>query len=76
MPDDPRLTLELFPLWLDRACAIGPVVLLIDGIDQLTDMDGEASALRWLPGTIPMNCSLVLSITSGTPCASARTYEQ
>ena len=107
VPSEPAKALELLPLWLERACAIGPVVLLIDGLDQvcnpaprassffarlltphvasrlggapprcrplhqLNDTDGEASSLRWLPTYVPLNCTLVLTITAGTPAAKA-----
>ena len=66
VPDDPKLTFELLPLWLERACAIGPVVILIDGVDQMSETNGEVSGLRWLPSTVPPNCSLVLTATSGS----------
>jgi hypothetical protein len=71
LPSEPRLAFELFPLWLERACKRSPVVLLIDGIDQLSDVDGEASSLRWLPSTIPLNCSMVLTMTTGSAAVKA-----
>ena len=45
------------------------VVILIDGLDQLSDP--VAATLRWLPATLPANCSLILSTSAGTPSAAA-----
>ena len=70
MPTTPEGCVELFPAWLERACAFGQsVVILIDGLDQLSDP--VAATLRWLPTTLPANCSLILSTAAGTPSAAA-----
>ena len=42
---------------------------MIDGLDQLSDP--VAATLRWLPATLPANCSLILSTSAGTPSAAA-----
>ena len=70
MPTTPEGCVELFPAWLERACAFGQsVVILIDGLDQLSDP--VAATLRWLPSTLPANCSLILSTSAGTPSSAA-----
>jgi hypothetical protein len=70
VPTTPEGCVELFPAWLERACAFGQsVVILIDGLDQLSDP--VAATLRWLPSTLPANCSLILSTSAGTPSSAA-----
>ena len=65
VPVTPEGCVELFPRWLERACDLGqPVVIVIDGLDQLTDP--AAASLKWLPATLPPNCSLIVSTSSGT----------
>jgi hypothetical protein len=69
VPSSPSEILELLPLWLGNACELAPVVLLIDGLDQLTGAGAES--LRWLPHKLPPGCAVVLSTSPGTPSAKA-----
>ncbi|XP_061085829.1 tetratricopeptide repeat protein 41 [Conger conger] len=64
---------ELGPLPLvvqafSAAAALGPCVLLLDGLDQLTDTLGlsaqQVKELQWLPETLPSQCRLIVTTTS------------
>jgi len=57
---------EDFPAWLRDATRHRRVVLVIDGLDQLTDRDG-ALDLTWLPHSLPSNLRLVLATRPGRP---------
>jgi tetratricopeptide (TPR) repeat protein len=46
-------------------------VIVIDGVDQLDDVDG-ASQLVWLPATIPVGVRVVLTTLAGPPVEAAR----
>ncbi|KAL1515510.1 hypothetical protein AB1Y20_002132 [Prymnesium parvum] len=59
LPNDQEAIASLLPVWLARAAMEGPIVIIIDGLDQLRDADGVS--LGWLPATLPSNCSLILS---------------
>lgn len=72
LPADKDELIELIPKWVTLACTSTPVVVILDGIDQLAET--EARALAWLPNALPRNFSLLLS-TSNDPlvlksCAS------
>ena len=72
LPADKDELIELVPKWMTLACASTPVVVILDGIDQLAET--EARSLAWLPNALPRNFSLLLS-TSNDPlvlksCAS------
>lgn len=53
---------EVFHDRLQRATAERPIVLFIDGVDQL-DAQDPAAAMRWLPATLPPHCRVVVSTT-------------
>ena len=46
-----------------------PVTILIDGVDALTEP--SAANLTWLPATLPSNCSLLLSCSTGSDAYEA-----
>ncbi len=56
---------ETLPNWLARACAHGPLWLLIADIDAVADPDGNIS---WLPGYWPPNLRIAASVEPGS-CA-------
>lgn len=37
VPADPKTLCELLPLWIERACKVSPIAILIDGLEQLDD---------------------------------------
>jgi tetratricopeptide (TPR) repeat protein len=55
---------EVFPKWLALAAENRPVVLILDGLDQLEDRD-FALELGWLPEKFPPNCRVVVSAATG-----------
>ena len=60
-PDQLRLT---FANFLQMAAVQRKVVLILDGLNQLVDMD-QAPDLVWLPLEIPINIRLILSTLPG-----------
>jgi nephrocystin-3 len=64
IPDTPERLREAMPLQLATACIKGKLVLVLDGIDMVTDDPGLAS-LRWLPKGWPKNVRLVVSTRPG-----------
>ena len=65
-PDDVR---EHFPNWLAQLATHGPIILILDALNQLEDAD-EARDLGWLPVVFPPNCRVILSTLPGR-CADA-----
>ncbi len=68
IPSDPKKLFEEFGGengWLDDATHEGPMLLVLDGLNQLVD-DGEAHLLGWLPRTFPRNMRVVVSTISGS----------
>jgi tetratricopeptide (TPR) repeat protein len=59
-PDDPVGLNAAFVNALSRsaAAAPGPVVLVLDGLDQL-DPRGQGTDLAWLPDTVPSNVRII-----------------
>ncbi|KAJ1554878.1 NACHT domain- and WD repeat-containing protein 1, partial [Cladochytrium tenue] len=49
-----------FPVALGMATETKPIVLIIDGLDEITDTD-DARDLTWLPDTLPPNVKIILS---------------
>ncbi|XP_073693814.1 putative tetratricopeptide repeat protein 41 [Garra rufa] len=49
------------------AVNLGPCILLVDGIDLLTETLGlskqEVKALQWLPDALPPNCKMIITTT-------------
>ncbi|MEO5813209.1 MAG: tetratricopeptide repeat protein [Rhodanobacter sp.] len=53
---------EMLPNWLARACARGPLWLLVADIDAVADPDGNVS---WLPDYWPPNLHVAASVEPG-----------
>jgi tetratricopeptide (TPR) repeat protein len=64
VPDDPIGLASAFAGALHRAAARRPVVLVLDGLDQL-DRRGQGLDLAWLPEPLPPNVRLVVSTAEG-----------
>jgi nephrocystin-3 len=56
--------IRLFPEWLAEVSNKGGMVLVLDGLDQLSPAE-NAHELRWLPEKLPTNISLVVSTLPG-----------
>ena len=65
LPEDKGELMEIVPKWISLACAKTTVVIIIDGIDQLVEM--EAGKLAWMPSVLPRNCSVLLSTSKESP---------
>ena len=55
---------EEFPNWLTNVAGEGPVVLVLDALNQLEDVDA-APDLGWLPRVFPKNCRVIISTLPG-----------
>lgn len=55
---------EAFPNWLAAAAARERLIIVIDGIDQLEDIE-NAPDLKWLPESIPPDARLVVASGPG-----------
>jgi tetratricopeptide (TPR) repeat protein len=64
IPTDPKKLVEHFPLWLARASARGRLILVLDGLNQLEDLD-NAPDLGWLTEYFPPNIRVILSTLPG-----------
>eukprot|EP01127_Copromyxa_protea_P007759 TRINITY_DN1769_c0_g2_i1.p1 TRINITY_DN1769_c0_g2~~TRINITY_DN1769_c0_g2_i1.p1 ORF type:complete len:1372 (+),score=255.43 TRINITY_DN1769_c0_g2_i1:36-4151(+) len=63
IPNDAKQIPSEFREWLLEADHRGGFVLVLDALNQLTDLD--AHALKWLPETFPKNIRVVLSALPG-----------
>jgi hypothetical protein len=63
IPTDPKRLFEEFSGWLDDSTHEGPLLLVLDGLNQIID-DGEAHMLSWLPRTFPRGMRVVVSTVS------------
>lgn len=52
-----------FSYLLQVVCSDRPVILLVDGVDQLTS-NHSFSPLDWLPGNLPHNCHVICTTAS------------
>ncbi|HEV2990366.1 MAG TPA: DUF4062 domain-containing protein, partial [Candidatus Angelobacter sp.] len=66
IPDRVEDLAVAFVNWLHIAAAQGPMILILDGLNQLEDRDG-ALELVWLPPVIPSNVRMFLSTLPGRP---------
>lgn len=64
IPSDPRLLRHALAEWLPLAAKSGPVLLVLDGLDQLEDRDG-APDLPWLPVDLPTGVRIAASALAG-----------
>jgi tetratricopeptide (TPR) repeat protein len=71
VPDDPDHLPQEFSKWLVGLAESGPIILVLDGIDQLDTIEGS-SALGWLPAAFPPNCRVVVSTRPGTVLDATR----
>ena len=51
---------ERLKICLEQASQNGPLILMLDGLDQL-DLRGELALMKWLPATLPKNVHLIAS---------------
>lgn len=66
IPGRPAELRAAFANWLNMTAAKSRVILILDGLNQLEDLDG-APDLVWLPSNIPDNIRLILSTLPGRP---------
>ena len=52
----------LYVLFSNSAVALGQIVIIIDGIDQLPPPPDGLPILRWLPRLLPRNVRLIFAI--------------
>ncbi len=64
IPSDPGKLVEVFPLWLARAAAMGKCTIILDGLNQLEDKD-NAPDLGWLPEFFTENIRVITSTLKG-----------
>jgi AAA ATPase-like protein len=64
IPDEPDLLGTAFARALSMAGTKRRVVVMIDGLDQLSDRTG-AQVMTWLPKTVPANICLLISTFPG-----------
>lgn len=65
VPQDPKKIIDEFPEFLTLASSNSPVLLVLDGLDQLYEED-DAHHLLWLPKDFPKNVKVVLSTVHGS----------
>lgn len=65
VPQDPKKVIDEFPEFLTLAASSSPVLLVLDGLDQLYEED-DAHHLLWLPKDFPKNVKVVLSTVHGS----------
>ena len=70
IPSDPRLLRHALAEWLPLAARSGPILLILDGLDQLEDRDG-ALDLPWLPVDLPPGVRIAASALAGRAHAEA-----
>ncbi|MBI5570649.1 MAG: NACHT domain-containing protein [Desulfomonile tiedjei] len=64
IPEAPEKLKIRLPVWLEFAASKCKLVLVLDGVDQLTDRN-NAGDMRWLPETLPANLRLIVSTSPG-----------
>ena len=72
VPAQAEMIREEFPNWLEKVAGRGRIVLVLDGLNQLEDVD-YAPELGWLPRVFPRHCRV---ITSTLPGRSLSALEQ
>lgn len=60
IPQDGKKLIDAFPTWLEETAKTGPLLLVLDGLDQLIP-DNTAHNLQWLPSSLPKSVRLVCS---------------
>jgi len=64
IPFEPAAVREAFPNWLNHAAGRGPVIIVLDALNQLEDKDA-APDLGWLPLYWPPNVRFIFSTLPG-----------
>ena len=64
IPESPEKLKVRLPVWLEYAASKCKLVLVLDGVDQLTDRD-DARDMKWFPDTLPENLRLIVSASPG-----------
>lgn len=64
VPAQPDRIREAFPDWLTNVTGRGRIVLVLDGLNQLEDVDA-APDLGWLPRVFPQSCRVIVSTLPG-----------
>lgn len=64
-----------FPTWLSMAAASRPIIIVLDGLDQLDEKD-SAQGLAWLPTTLPPNVQMVLSTRNTNATLATELFEK
>ena len=59
LPPDSKTMTEEFSAWLKTSAAIKPIVIVLDGMDQLEVAD--RTNLFWLPSAYPPRCRMYVS---------------
>ena len=70
IPEDYSKIKDLFRQILQRVAEKRPVVILIDGLNQL-DLVHHAAAMRWLPQGLPANVRVIVSVAGDSPAFQA-----
>lgn len=55
---------SFFSMLLRRACAERPLVVILDGLDQVEEHSGRS--LTWFPTVLPPHVKLVISLREGS----------
>lgn len=55
---------KYLPTLLGASCLQRPLIILIDGLDQLKSYSSRG--IGWIPGTLPANIRLILSVTENS----------
>jgi hypothetical protein len=71
IPEDAVELRAAFQDYLERACAQRPVVILLDGVNQL-DSAADPTGMEWLPTAVPANARFVLSAVDGPALRTLR----
>jgi hypothetical protein len=60
IPQDGKKLIDAFPTWLEETAKTGPLLIVLDGLDQLIP-DNTSHNLQWLPASLPKSVRLVCS---------------
>ncbi len=67
IPKEPEDVIREFPNWLSIAATNGKIILILDGLNQLEDID-NTHKLYWLPEIFPPKIRVITSILPGEVC--------
>ena len=66
VPADPEELRVVLPVFLEKAAAVCPVILVLDALNQLEPGD-SSHELTWLPFHVPAGLRVIVSTLAGTP---------